>query len=108
MYFLPRLVGPSKALEMAWTGDAVGATEACALGLVNKVLPDSDVLTYTQELAARLAYGPAKTLGLIKRAINQSHELSLERVLEMEANYQTLAAREPNFAEGIAAFREKR
>jgi 2-(1,2-epoxy-1,2-dihydrophenyl)acetyl-CoA isomerase len=108
MYFLPRLVGPGKALEMAWTGDAVGASEACALGLVNKVLPDAQVLSSTQELAARLARGPAKTLGLIKRAINQSHELSLERVLEMEANYQTLAARDPNFVEGIAAFREKR
>jgi 2-(1,2-epoxy-1,2-dihydrophenyl)acetyl-CoA isomerase len=75
---------------------------------VNRVLPDEEVLSATQALAARLARGPAKTLGLIKRAINQSHELSLERVLEMEATYQTIASKHPDFAEGIAAFREKR
>jgi 2-(1,2-epoxy-1,2-dihydrophenyl)acetyl-CoA isomerase len=108
MYFLPRLVGPGKALEMSWTGDPVGAQEAYEIGLVNKVLPDDQVLTHTQALAARLACGPARTLGLIKRAINQSHELSLERVLELEANYQTIAARHANFAEGVAAFKEKR
>jgi 2-(1,2-epoxy-1,2-dihydrophenyl)acetyl-CoA isomerase len=108
LYFLPRLVGPGKALEMAWTGDPVGAQEAYALGLVNSVLPDAEVLAHTQGLAARLAAGPARTLGLIKRAVNQSHELSLDRVLELEANYQTIAARDPNFAEGVAAFKEKR
>ena len=75
LYFLPRLVGPGKALEMSWTGDPVGAQEAYALGLVNKVLPDDQVLTHTQAVAAKLACGPAATLGLIKRAINQSHEL---------------------------------
>jgi len=108
LYFLPRLVGPGKALEMAWTGDPVGAQEAHALGLVNQVLPDDQVLAHTQAVAARLACGPAATLGLIKRAINQSHELPLERVLELEANYQTIAARHPNFAEGVTAFKEKR
>jgi 2-(1,2-epoxy-1,2-dihydrophenyl)acetyl-CoA isomerase len=108
LYFLPRLVGPAKSLEMAWTGDPVGAQEAYELGLVNRVLPDDQVLSHTQEVAARLACGPARTLGLIKRAINQSHELPLDRVLDMEANYQTIASRDPNFAEGVAAFKEKR
>src|SRR5450755_4630596 len=59
LYFLPRLVGPGKALEMAWTGEPMGAQEACTLGLVNKVLPDDEVLTHTQAVAARLACGPA-------------------------------------------------
>jgi 2-(1,2-epoxy-1,2-dihydrophenyl)acetyl-CoA isomerase len=108
LYFLPRLVGPGKALELAWTGDPVGAQEAHALGLLNGVVPDGQVLAHTQALAAKLATGPARTLGLIKRAINQSHELPLERVLELEANYQTIAARDPNFAEGVAAFKDKR
>jgi len=66
MYFLPRLVGPGKALEMAWTGDPLSADEALAAGMVNKVLPDEQVLSATQELAARLSHGPARTLGLIK------------------------------------------
>lgn len=108
LFFLPRLLGPGKALELAWTGDPVSAAEAYELGLLNKVLPDDEVLAYTQALAARLAHGPAKALALVKRAINQSHELPLERVLDLEAGYQTLAAREPDFAEGVAAFLEKR
>jgi 2-(1,2-epoxy-1,2-dihydrophenyl)acetyl-CoA isomerase len=108
LYFLPRLVGPAAALELAWTGDPLGAQDALQLGLVNKVLPDQEVLSRTQELAARLVKGPARTLALIKRAINQAHELPLERVLELEASYQEVAAKHPDFVEGVAAFREKR
>ena len=108
LYFLPRLVGPAKTLELAWTGDPLGAQEAYELGVVNKVLPDDQVLGHTQELAARLARGPQKAIALIKRAVNQAHELPFDRVLEMEATYQTIASRDPNFAEGVAAFREKR
>jgi 2-(1,2-epoxy-1,2-dihydrophenyl)acetyl-CoA isomerase len=108
MYFLPRLIGPARTLELAWSGDPIGASEAFGLGMVNKVLPDDQVLGHTQEVAARLARGPAKTIALIKRAINQAHELPLDRVLDLEANYQTIASRDANFAEGVAAFREKR
>jgi 2-(1,2-epoxy-1,2-dihydrophenyl)acetyl-CoA isomerase len=108
LYFLPRLVGPAKTLELSWTGDPVGAQEAYELGIVNKVLPDDQVLGHTQELAVRLARGPQKAIALIKRAVNQAHELPFDRVLEMEATYQTIVSRDPNFAEGVAAFREKR
>jgi 2-(1,2-epoxy-1,2-dihydrophenyl)acetyl-CoA isomerase len=108
LYFLPRLIGPGKTLELSWTGDPIGAHEAYELGMVNKVLPDDQVLVHTQELAARLAHGPAKTIALIKRAVNQVHELPLERVLELEASYQTVASRHANFVEGVAAFKEKR
>ncbi len=108
MYFLPRLIGPAKTLELAWSGDPVGAAEAYELGMLNKVLPDDQVLSHTQEFAARLGRGPAKTIALIKRAVNQAHELPLERVLELEANYQTIASRNPDFKEGVNAFREKR
>ncbi|HEV7665797.1 MAG TPA: enoyl-CoA hydratase-related protein, partial [Chloroflexota bacterium] len=87
---------------------AVGAQEAFELGMVNKILPDGDVLTHTQAIAARLAHGPAKTLALIKRAVNQAHELPLDRVLDIEASYQTIASRHPDFGEGVAAFKEKR
>jgi 2-(1,2-epoxy-1,2-dihydrophenyl)acetyl-CoA isomerase len=108
LYFLPRLIGPGKSLELAWTGDPLSADEAYELGMLNRVVPDHQVLSTTQDLAARLAGGPAKAIALIKRAINQAHELPLERVLELEAGYQTIASRDRDFAEGIAAFREKR
>ena len=108
MYFLPRLVGPAKTLELAWTGDPIGAKEAYELGILNKVLPDEQVLGHTQELAARLAQGPGAAMALIKRGINQAHELPIERMLELEASYQTITSRHPNFAEGVAAFRAKR
>ncbi|MBV9897692.1 MAG: enoyl-CoA hydratase [Chloroflexi bacterium] len=107
-YFLPRLIGPAKTLELAWTGDPIGATEAYELGLLNKVVPDDQVVSHAQELASRLATAPRKAVALVKRAVNQAHELPIERVLEMEAAYQTIASRDANFAEGLAAFREKR
>ncbi|MBV9579745.1 MAG: enoyl-CoA hydratase [Chloroflexi bacterium] len=108
LYFLPRLIGPGKTLELAWTGDPLSAAEAYEIGMLNNVLPDDQLLAETQSLAARLARGPHTALSLMKRAVSQTHELPLERVLELEANYQTIAARDPNFAEGVAAFREKR
>jgi 2-(1,2-epoxy-1,2-dihydrophenyl)acetyl-CoA isomerase len=108
LYFLPRLVGPGKTLELAWTGDPIGAQEAYQAGMLNAVLPDDQLLPRVQEVAQRLAAGPARTVALIKRGVNQAHELPLERVLELEAGYQTIASRDPNFAEGLAAFREKR
>ncbi len=107
-YFLPRLVGASKALELAWTAQPVPAREALELGLVNRVVPDASLMDSTLELAARLARGPARAIGLTKRGMNQAHELGLARVLEMEAGYQTIAARTSDFAEGVAAFLEKR
>lgn len=107
-YFLPRLIGPAKTLELSWTGDPIGAQEAYELGLLNQVLPDDKVLSHTQEVAARIARGPAKSIGLMKRIVNQAHELPIDRVLELEAGYQTIASRDPNFVEGVTAFREKR
>ena len=99
-----RGTGGDRALDERSIGDE----DALSLGLINRVLPDNEVLARTQELAARLASGPAQTLSLIKRAVNQAHELPLERVLDLEAQYQELAARSPDFAEGVAAFRQKR
>jgi 2-(1,2-epoxy-1,2-dihydrophenyl)acetyl-CoA isomerase len=107
-YFMPRLIGPAKTLELAWTGDPVSASEALSLGLLNRVVPDDQVLAETESLAGRLAAAPRKALALIKRGVNQGHELPLDRILDMEAGYQTIASRDPNFAEGVAAFREKR
>lgn len=107
-YFLPRLVGASKALELAWTGAPIGAAEALDLGLVNRVLPDAEVLSAAQSLGARLAQGPSTALALMKRGFSQAHELPLGRVLEAEAGYQAIAGRTRDFMEGVGAFLEKR
>jgi 2-(1,2-epoxy-1,2-dihydrophenyl)acetyl-CoA isomerase len=107
-FFLPRLVGTGKAMELALLGDAIDAPAAREIGLVNQVLPDGELGVFVEEIATRLARGPATAQALIKRGLRQGHELSLERVLQLEAGHQTLAARTPDFAEGVRAFREKR
>jgi 2-(1,2-epoxy-1,2-dihydrophenyl)acetyl-CoA isomerase len=107
-FFLPRLVGTGKAMELALLGEAVDAAAAREIGLVNQVLPDDELGSYVQKVAARLARGPGTAQALIKRGMRQGHELSLERVLQMEAGHQTLAARTSDFVEGVRAFREKR
>ncbi len=107
-YFLPRLVGMSKAMELAWTAEPVSAQEALSLGLVNRVLPDAELLARIQEAAAKVARGPSTAIALVKRGMSQAHELSLDRVLEMEAQYQGIASQTRDFDEGVGAFLEKR
>ncbi len=70
-FMLPRLVGLGKAVELAMLAEQIPAAEALRIGLVNRVVPDPELATATAELAARLAKGPF-SIGLIKRALNQS------------------------------------
>ena len=78
-WFLPRLVGTAKALELLWTGDIIDAQEAERIGIVNKVLPDDALLPHTYEFARRLAAAPAMTLRLMKRAVYQGLRMGLPR-----------------------------
>lgn len=107
-FFLPRLVGLPKALELAWTADAVDAAEALRLGLVNRVVPHEELMPASMELARRLAKGPTRGYGLTKRGFNAALSLSLEAALEHEAHLQTIAGRTADHREGVAAFFEKR
>ena len=107
-YFLPRLVGPPRALELAWTARRVGAEEALDIGLVNTVVAADELATTAQELAAQLARGPALAIGLTKQAMLKSMESSLPEVLAMEAELQARCIVTDDFAEGVAAFLEKR
>lgn len=107
-FFLPRLVGMGKALEMAFLGDEVGAEEALRLGLVNRVVPADELESATRELALRLAKGPTKAIGLAKRAINRALSMDLEELLEYEVYAQETAGASEDHKEGIAAFGEKR
>jgi 2-(1,2-epoxy-1,2-dihydrophenyl)acetyl-CoA isomerase len=107
-WFLPRLVGPARAAELALVGDPVTAGDAERWGLVNRVVPAADVLHEAHAIAARLATGAPLALALTKRALNRSFDATLEAQLEDEASLQGVAGRSADHREGVAAFLEKR
>ncbi|WP_124728115.1 enoyl-CoA hydratase-related protein [Staphylospora marina] len=107
-YFLPKLVGLGRALEIAMTGRDVGAEEAVSIGLANRVIPGEQLMDETLEFAKKLAEGPTVALGLIKKAMYRGAEASLEEILEMEAEFQEQAGRTEDYLEGVRAFTEKR
>lgn len=105
---LPRLIGISRAMEMACTGKKVGAEEALRLGLVNQVVPSGELATATRTLAEKLAGLPTRAIGLTKRAINKGWNADLETQLEYEAMLQATAGQTFDHREGVMAFLEKR
>lgn len=105
---LPRLIGASKAKEMIFTGDPIGAEEALALGLVMKVVPKEKLAEEAQAFAAKLAALPRLALQASKASINRGLEVDLASGLELEArNFGTLATTH-DLKEGTLAFLEKR
>jgi 2-(1,2-epoxy-1,2-dihydrophenyl)acetyl-CoA isomerase len=107
-WLLPRTVGYARAFELAATGRRVGAEEALALGLVQRVLGRDDVLPAAHETATALAGRPTLALGWTKRLLRAAEEGSLADVMELEAQLQASAVLTHDHAEGIAAFLEKR
>jgi 2-(1,2-epoxy-1,2-dihydrophenyl)acetyl-CoA isomerase len=107
-FFLPRVVGLGRAMQMSMLGEAVDAEEAYRIGLVNKVVPDERFEDETGALARRLAALPTRALGLIKQTLHASFESDLETTLEREAQGQTLCGYTQDHREGVAAFSEKR
>jgi enoyl-CoA hydratase/carnithine racemase len=81
---LPRLVGPARAKDIVYSGRFVGADEALAIGLVDKVVPDGEVYTAAVEWAQRFAAGPAVSLRAAKQAIDEGLEVDLDTGLEIE------------------------
>jgi 2-(1,2-epoxy-1,2-dihydrophenyl)acetyl-CoA isomerase len=107
-FFLPRLIGLQKALALCMLGDKVSADEAEKLGMIYKVLPDDSFKDDSLAIAHTLAQLPTKTLGLIKKALNQSFISSLEEQLHAEEVLQQRASGTADFKEGVQAFLEKR
>jgi len=105
---LPRLIGPAAAFEWIVSGRKIAAPEAAAMGLVTRVVDDADLAAETADLATALAAGPTAAIGLTKQLIARSLESSLDDQLEEEARLQGIAAAGDDFAEGVAAFLEKR
>jgi 2-(1,2-epoxy-1,2-dihydrophenyl)acetyl-CoA isomerase len=106
-YFLPRLVGTAKALELTLLGETLDSAEALHIGLINKVVADEQLPRATTEFASRLARGP-RSVGLIKQLIITSLDNDLDSQLQREERAQTEAASSADFAEGVAAFIGKR
>jgi 2-(1,2-epoxy-1,2-dihydrophenyl)acetyl-CoA isomerase len=107
-FLLPRLVGFHKAAELMFTGDIIGAQEAERIGLINRVVPASELRKQTRELAERLARGPTRAIGLCKRTLNVALTADLATALEAEAVGQGLAGQTEDHWEGVQAFLEKR
>jgi len=107
-YFLPRIVGLGRALEIAFTGDPVTAAEAERIGLVNHIYPPEELMPRTRELAARLAQGARRAIGLIKRDFNRALSVDLETALDYESYQQEIAGQTADFREGVMAFLDKR
>jgi 2-(1,2-epoxy-1,2-dihydrophenyl)acetyl-CoA isomerase len=105
---LPRLVGPARAYDLMATGRRVVAEQAERLGLADRVVEREAVVQAALALAAELAAGSRSALAAGKRLLREAEGRSLADALEAEAVAQGQAARKPDFAEGVAAFRERR
>jgi len=107
-YLLPRLVGLPRAKAMVMLGEGATGEAAVRDGLAYKCVPADELDGTAHELAARLAAGPTRSLGLSKRLLNRTFETDLPSSLDLEGAFQSLATTSADLAEGMASFREKR
>lgn len=107
-FFLPRLLGTARALELMYTGDLIDAREAERIGLVNRVVPAEELMGVAIALASRIAKGPPIALALTKRIVYHRLEHDLLAQVEYEAYNQRLCRETEDFKEGVRAFLEKR
>ena len=107
-WLLPRVVGMSKACEMAFTGEAIQAAEALACGLVSKVVAPDQLMPEAMTLAQKIAANPGTVLRMTKRLLREGEKSSLESLLELSAAYQAIAHHTADHHEAVRAFVEKR
>jgi len=107
-FWLTRILGLGKAMEVSMLGEPIDATKALNLGLVNWVFPDDSFMAEAGKIAERLARGPTKAIGLTKRALNRAVVVDMDSALEYEMYLQDIAGRTRDHAEGIRAFFDKR
>lgn len=107
-YLLPRVVGLKKAMELALLGDRFDAREALELGLLNKVVPETDIETAVNEWVGRFLAGPRFAYGRTKALLYGSLDNTFEEQIRLEEQAFKQCACTPDFAEGVTAFTEKR
>jgi enoyl-CoA hydratase/carnithine racemase len=103
-YFLPRLIGIPRALDLLWTGRVVAAEEAERIGIVNRVVPDEHVLPAAYELAQSIAAQPMEAIKIYKRAVYQGVTMSLATHLDMVSSHMSALRDTPDHRERVAAF----
>lgn len=106
--FLPSIIGIGRAAEFAFYNEPIQAQQALEWGLVNRIVPDSELQERAYEWAVQLARGPIHAMGLAKRDFNKAIYWNLEQVLDYEAHNQEIAGHGEEHKEGVQAFREKR
>src|SRR5438105_6656423 len=106
-YFLPRLVGLRRAMELYFTNRVLSAREALEWGLVTRVVPDAELTTAVMGLARELADGPSKAVGGAKRLFHQLTWESLETQMELEAQAIAASGHTEDFRSGVTAFARK-
>ncbi len=107
-YFLPRLLGSSKAFELATMGTKLSAKDAHSLGLVTEAVPENELDATLKKYTDFYASAPTKAIGLMKKMLNKSHGASLDEMLNYEAYCQDIAGSTADHKEGVQAFLEKR
>jgi 2-(1,2-epoxy-1,2-dihydrophenyl)acetyl-CoA isomerase len=107
-YFLPRLVGMRRALELYLTNRALTAREALEWGMITRVVPDAELRPAVDALARELAQGPSRAFGGAKRLFHQSTWESLETQMELEAQAIAASGRTEDFRAGVTAFADKK
>ncbi|MDL5202202.1 enoyl-CoA hydratase-related protein [Streptomyces sp. ALI-76-A] len=107
-YLLPRLVGPQRAKELMFFGDALTAADAERLGLVNRVVPDTDLDRTARAWATRLAAGPTRALALTKQLVNAALDTDRATAFAAEAAAQEITMTTADAREGVRSFVERR
>jgi 2-(1,2-epoxy-1,2-dihydrophenyl)acetyl-CoA isomerase len=108
-YFLPRITGYAKAFEMCALGNKVSAKEALSIGLINKIVSNTEILNKLLEIKAKeFAMKPTRAIGMIKQLLNRSFDSSLDEILNQESEFQNIAGSTDDFKEGVNSFLEKR
>jgi enoyl-CoA hydratase/carnithine racemase len=107
-YFLPRIVGTAKALELLWTGDTLDARAALELGIVNQVLPADELLDHTYRFAQRLVNSPALAIRAIKRLVYQGQRSDLRTSLDAVSSLMAITGSSHDHREALSALAEKR
>jgi len=107
-WYLPRLIGTARALELCWTGRVIDAAEAERIGLVNRVVPEGEALSAAKELARTIAAQPFEAVRAYKRSIYQGMTMTLASHLDMVSSHTSILRETPDHRERVAAFLDRK